>query len=75
MTTKGKSTIRSITPNNLQQCLESMHLDFSKYDKYKVQNQREKELTTIVKMHDHRDKTACWTAVWPKWSAHIEKKV
>ena len=40
-TIKDKATVRSlhqIIPNNLQKCLESVDLDFIKYDKYKAQN-------------------------------------
>ena len=39
-----KVTLRSVTPKNVQQCLEGMGLDFSKYNQLKAYQQRERHL-------------------------------
>ena len=36
--------IRSVNPENVQQCLEDMGLDFSKYNKFNVNRQKHKDL-------------------------------
>ena len=43
----GKADIRSVTPENIQQCLYGMDLDFFKYNWFKAHLQRQKKFNTL----------------------------
>ena len=44
---EDKPEIRSVTPENVQQCLEGMGFDFSKYSQFNAHQQRQRHLNTL----------------------------
>ena len=42
--------IRSVTPENVQECLEDMGLDFSKYNKFNAQQQSHQHMNMLDKI-------------------------
>ena len=42
-----KAEVRSVTPGDVQQCLEGMGLDFSKYNQFKANQHRQRKLNSL----------------------------
>ena len=47
-----KAVIRSVRPGFIQQCLEGMGLEFSKYNQFKACQQRQRNLNTPHKIEE-----------------------
>ena len=44
--------MRSVTPENVQECLQDMGLDFFKYNKFKAQLQKHQCINMLYKIRD-----------------------
>ena len=48
----NKVEMRSVTPENVQECLEDMGLDFFKYNKFKAQQARHQHMNMLDEIED-----------------------
>ena len=48
----NKAEIKSVTPKNVQECLQDMGLDFSKYKKFKASLQKHQCINMLNKVEE-----------------------
>ena len=57
-----KGMIRSVTPKDIQHCLDDMGLDFSKYNSVKACKQKQVNISKLIEVKETQKSNDFWLA-------------